>query len=134
MDYYEKPSKFGADKLKGTGMGFGPKGSKIMIVRGLDKSPSPLKYVMPPTKSSIKKSFGIAREMCKSHNKADKSADKVVPGPGTYMQEILLTEKRSNAKCGSIGFITNATKNYGREERGSILWNPQKAFPAPNSY
>lgn len=47
MKFYNLPEKFGKDKSKGSGFGFGPKGSKIMVVRGLDKSPSPLKYAIP---------------------------------------------------------------------------------------
>lgn len=47
MKFYDMPVNFGYDKSKGTAMGFGPKGSKIMIVRGLDKSPSPYNYFVP---------------------------------------------------------------------------------------
>lgn len=47
MKFYNLPNKFGKDKSRGAGVGFGPKGSKIMVVRGLDKSPSPLKYALP---------------------------------------------------------------------------------------
>ena len=41
MKYYNLTAKIGKDKSKGTGIGFGPKHSKVMIVRGLDKTPSP---------------------------------------------------------------------------------------------
>ena len=47
MKFYNLPVKLGKDKSRGAGVGFGPKGSKIMVVRGLDKSPSPLKYSLP---------------------------------------------------------------------------------------
>ena len=85
MKFYDMPTKFGKDKTKGPGVGFGPKGSKIMVVRGLDKSPSPLKYALPKGISQISKSFGDSRGNCKGVIRGDKTADKVVPGPGTYI-------------------------------------------------
>ena len=47
MKFYNVPEKFGKDQTKGAAVGFGSKGSKIMVVRGLDKSPSPHKYAIP---------------------------------------------------------------------------------------
>ena len=90
MKFYNLPSKFGRRELEGAaGIGVGPKHSKILVVRGLDKSPSPLKYFVPPAVSTMRKSFGLTREKCIGVIRGDKTADKIVPGPGTYIKDLV---------------------------------------------
>ena len=122
----------GRSKGVGAYIGYGPKGTKGMVVRGLDKSPSPFNYHIPTTQSKVLKTFGLARGQCVGVIPGDKQADKVVPGPGAYQKEILVRPKSLNAKSGTSAFVWGSSQ--GREERGSILENPRKAFPAPNSY
>ena len=71
-------------------MGSGPKlHADVFTVKGLDKSPSPLKYVVPSTMSNNQKTFGLSFENYKKvalHH--DKQADRINPGPGTYLDNI----------------------------------------------
>lgn len=63
MKYYNIPDVIGSNRSAGAAIGFGPKASKVLIVRGLDKTPMP-KYMLPPTTSPIRKTFGTARYKC----------------------------------------------------------------------
>jgi len=81
-------------------MGLGPKGSKIMVVRGVSTSPDPTRYQNPEEintmgTSMISKTFGQPRDKCRSYLRGDKTADKVSPGPGTYLPEVILGPKPS---------------------------------------
>ena len=91
-------------KRPGTQLGFGPRLTKHMTVRGLDKSPSPLKYRVGNTQSDMRKTFGIPYEKyVKAVVPGDKQADRANPGPGTYLANLITAEKRENSKCGMIG-------------------------------
>ena len=82
-------------------------------------------------------SFGVPRNKCVGANHADKTPDKIVPGPGSYHRDILSSSKRTNYKCGSIGFASEKSiKSYGRPEKGGIneLALTRKYIPAPNQY
>ena len=105
MKYYNLKAHIGKDKSKGSGIGFGPKHSKVMIVRGLDKTPSPHKYNMPSGTSNLCKTFGLEREKCVSvihpGPRGDKIADKIVPGPGTYVKRLITDHKRAASQAGN---------------------------------
>ena len=115
-----------------------------MVVRGVATSPSPDKYLQPEVigQSMISKSFGVPRDKCKSYLRGDKQADKVSPGPGSYLPDVIIGPKPSlntrldgrNSKS-QIGFMThqNDPKEYGRENRGSIFFNAGNKgnFPGP---
>ena len=71
-------------------LGLGPKSTQIMNVKGLDTSPIPSKYKLPSTLSKMQKSFGISfQNYYKVVVPKDKTADKAVPGPGKYHENIL---------------------------------------------
>jgi len=56
----------GRKKSTGAGMGYGPKGTKVMEVRSIIESPTPLNYSLPGTKTLMHKSFGVSRDRCVS--------------------------------------------------------------------
>ena len=101
MKYYNLKANIGKDKSKGSHICFGPKHSKVLIVRGLDKTPSPHKYTLPSSNSGICKTFGLQREKCVSvihaGPRGDNIPDKIVPGPGTYDKRLMGNHKKTSS-------------------------------------
>ena len=48
-----------------------------------------MRYNLPTTQSKTFISFGVPRNKCVGANHADKTPDKIVPGPGKYIGNVI---------------------------------------------
>ena len=67
------------------------------------ESPSPDRYQLPTTKSKMEKSFHKGRRECKIMIRGYNTEDARVPGPGTYMKELIKVPK-PEPECQGVGF------------------------------